>query len=228
MKYTDAVAVVSGGMDSITMLYMLVDAGYTPHIVSFDYGQKHAFRELHMAAWHASYLELPHLKIPMGNIGSHLRSALTQRDADVPEGHYAAENMKATVVPNRNMIMMSIAAGIMISDTAHMLGVGVHAGDHAIYPDCRPEFIVHMETTLKVANEGFISPEFQIFAPFVNLGKHDIVTIGSKLGVKYDYTWSCYKGGTHHCGKCGTCVERKEAFDLAGVKDPTKYEEAQV
>jgi 7-cyano-7-deazaguanine synthase len=224
----DAVAVVSGGMDSVTMLYMLVDQGLAPRVVSFNYGQKHAGPELAMARYHADLLKLPHNIIDLFSLQNVLKSALTDPAVEVPEGHYAADNMKATVVPNRNMIMMSIAAGILISDTSHILGVGVHAGDHAVYPDCRPEYIVHMETTLKVANEGFIRSDFQIFAPFVNIGKHDIVTIGSKLGVDYDYTWSCYKGGSHHCGKCGTCVERKEAFVLANVQDPTEYEEASV
>ena len=226
MKHlNDAVAVVSGGMDSVTMLYWLMSIGRHPHVISFDYGQKHV-QELDMACYHADMYNLDHTVVPMKHLGDFLNSALTSDDQEVPEGHYAADNMKATVVPNRNMIMMSIAAGLAVSEGAVLLGVGVHAGDHAVYPDCRPEFIVHMETTLKVANEGFIHPNFGIAAPFVSLSKADIVRIGADLRVDFSHTWSCYKGGAKHCGKCGTCVERIEAFQLAGVEDPTTYEEA--
>lgn len=144
-------------MDSITLLYWMIDMDYSPHVVSFDYGQKHV-KELEMARYHAERLNIGHTIVEMKHLGDVLDSALTTSSVDVPEGHYAADNMKATVVPNRNMIMMSIAAGIVISLKGDALGVGVHAGDHAIYPDCRPEFIVHMETTLRIANEGFISP----------------------------------------------------------------------
>lgn len=224
-RLSDSVAVVSGGMDSVTMLYLMRQRHMTPHIVSFDYGQKHV-KELECATYHADFLGLKHTVIPMKHLGDFLNSALTDGEQDVPEGHYAAENMKATVVPNRNMIMMSIAAGIAVSEHAWTLGVGMHAGDHAVYPDCRPEFVVHMETTLRVANQGFINPDFQIFSPFINATKADIVRIGSKLHtyLNYSKTWSCYKGGELHCGKCGTCVERKEAFYDAGVEDPTTYE----
>jgi 7-cyano-7-deazaguanine synthase len=224
-RLSDSVAVVSGGMDSVTMLYLMVQRLCIPHVVSFDYGQKHV-KELECAAYHADLLGLRHTVVPMKHLGDFLNSALTDSETDVPEGHYAAENMKATVVPNRNMIMMSIAAGIAVSEKAAYLGVGMHAGDHAVYPDCRPEFVVHMETTLKIANDGFIHPNFQIFSPFINSTKGDIVTVGMNLKtfLNYGKTWSCYKGGELHCGKCGTCVERKEAFQLACYDDPTQYE----
>lgn len=213
------------------MLYLMYSEGMTPHVVSFDYGQKHV-KELEMAAHHALRLNLEHTVVPMKHLGDFLNSALTNPETDVPEGHYAADSMKATVVPNRNMIMMSIAAGICVSIKGQMLGVGVHAGDHFVYPDCRPEFIVHMETTLKIANKGFIDDGFEIYAPFVNMGKQAIVSAAeairanssdATLHLDYTKTWSCYKGLDLHCGRCGTCVERREAFQLANVLDPTEY-----
>src|SRR5882724_1512458 len=219
----DSVAVVSGGMDSVTLLYWMMEFDYTPHVISFDYGQKHV-KELEMANYHATHLGLLHTIVPLTGLNTLLKSALTSSEEEVPEGHYAADNMKATVVPNRNMIMMSIAAGLLISEHGDTLAVGVHAGDHQISPDCRPEFIVHMETTLKLANSGFLDPHFQIVAPFVYMGKHDIAAIGKDFNVDYSKTWSCYKGQSLHCGRCGTCVERKEAFDLAKMQDPTAYE----
>jgi 7-cyano-7-deazaguanine synthase len=223
----NAVAVVSGGMDSVTMLHWLLEWDYHPHVISFDYGQKHV-KELEFAAYWAQQYELDHTIVPMRHLGDFLHSALTDSETEVPEGHYAADNMKATVVPNRNMIMMSIAAGLCVSEGASVLGVGVHAGDHAVYPDCRPEFIVHMETTLKVANQGFIKPGFTIAAPFINVSKTDIAIMGQDLHVDWSKTWSCYKGGELHCGKCGTCVERREAFAQAGIVDPTTYETSDV
>jgi len=132
--------------------------------------------------------------------------------------------MKLTVVPNRNMIMYSVAIGYAVNIKAKAIYVGVHSGDHAIYPDCRPEFIDFLDKIAKSANEGFIEEDFQVKAPFVFKSKADIARIGTELGVPYELTWSCYKGGDKHCGKCGTCVERKEAFELAGITDPTEYE----
>jgi 7-cyano-7-deazaguanine synthase len=141
---------------------------------------------------------------------------------DVPEGHYEAESMKATVVPNRNAIMISIAYGHAVSIGAETVGVGVHAGDHAIYPDCRAQFIDMLSSTLQVGNDS----DLRIYAPFIDKTKSDIVKYGTALGVPFDLTWSCYKGLEKHCGRCGTCVERKEAFQLAGVNDPTEYDYA--
>lgn len=227
IRPVDSVAVVSGGMDSVTMLYMLAKNDRHPLVLSFDYGQKHV-KELELASWHAARLGLTHRVIRLRDVSGLLGSSALVGGEDVPEGHYAAENMKATVVPNRNMMMISIAAAAVINCKGDLLGVGVHAGDHAIYPDCRPEFIYHVEQTLRIANEGFISPLFQLFAPFVQVGKHDIVRFGTELGVDYSKTWSCYKGQDLHCGKCGTCVERKEAFELAKVEDPTEYETNEV
>jgi len=145
----------------------------------------------------------------------------------VPEGHYAAESMKATVVPNRNMIMLSIAAGVALANGYERIATAVHAGDHAIYPDCRPEFIDDMGACLETATEGFWGPheESPLYAPYINKSKADIVRIGDGVGVDWTKTWSCYVGEESHCGRCGTCVERKEAFRLAGVEDPTPYKD---
>jgi 7-cyano-7-deazaguanine synthase len=220
-----SVAIVSGGMDSVTMLYVLASAGYTPIVLSFDYGQKHK-KELGFAEWHAGQLGLRHMAINLGGITDLLGSSALVGTSEVPEGHYADETMKATVVPNRNMIMISIAAAAVIHFKARVLGLGVHAGDHPVYPDCRPDFVYQMERVLHIANQGFIDPGFQMFTPFLYVGKQDIVMLGDQLGVPWANTWSCYKGGELHCGKCGTCVERKEAFDLAMVIDPTEYEDA--
>lgn len=225
-KRPEVVVVLSGGMDSATLLY-LINQGYDPICITFDYGQRH-YREIEYAESLANKLSASWMLYNMQDYGSVARSALTDYDQQVPEGHYAADNMKKTVVPNRNMTMLSIATAMAISNKAVGVATGVHAGDHAIYPDCRLEFIVHMESTVKIANEGFIDPKFQIMAPFLNITKADIVTMGTQFEVPYDKTWSCYKGNLKHCGKCGTCVERKEAFYIANVPDPTEYEETGV
>ena len=219
------VVVLSGGMDSATALYKAKADGYEIYAISFDYGQKHN-KELDYASKLATKIGVKEHKIVDLTCIKDLvsESALTNDKIAVPEGHYAANNMKLTVVPNRNMIMYSIAAGYAVSLKAQALYVGVHAGDHFIYPDCRPQFIFGLDGLVRVANEGFIDTNFQIVAPFLYIAKTDIVKIGVELKVPYELTWSCYKGGETHCGKCGTCVERKEAFELAGVEDPTVYE----
>ena len=219
-----AVVVLSGGMDSATALYKAINDGYEVFAVSFDYGQRHK-KELEYAKELCQNAGVSQKTVDLTNITELIsNSALTNPDIEVPEGHYAQDNMKITVVPNRNMIMYSIAIGYAVNIGASAIYVGVHAGDHAVYPDCRPEFVSELDRIAMVANEGFIKPEFKVIAPFVNITKADIAKIGSELGLPYELTWSCYKGGEIHCGKCGTCVERKEAFELAGVKDPTIYE----
>jgi 7-cyano-7-deazaguanine synthase len=221
---TKGVAIVSGGMDSVTLAYMLSETTDELLLLSFDYGQRHR-KELQYARVCANRLAVGHQIVPMAFMADLLHgSALTTGDVDVPEGHYEAESMKATVVPNRNMIMLSIAVGVAIAERADFVATGVHAGDHYIYPDCRPAFINSINQTAQIATEGFKRPGFSIDAPFVTIGKHDIVKLGATLNVPYEDTWSCYKGGYYHCGVCGTCVERKEAFSLAGVKDPTEYD----
>lgn len=219
------VAVVSGGMDSITMLYHLHDIDPDVKVLSFNYGQKHK-KELDFVQFHVDNLgSLDWKVIDLSSISQLLTKSALVGDRDVPEGHYEAESMKQTVVPNRNMIMASIAAAACINEGGWLLGLGVHAGDHHIYPDCRESFIQSLEATLKIANEGFIHQQFQIFAPWVHVPKQEIARIGrERYNIDYTETWSCYKGGELHCGKCGTCVERKEAFFLAKLFDPTEYE----
>ena len=220
-----AVVVLSGGMDSATALYQAKADGFNVYAISFDYGQRHK-KELDFAKLLANKAgAIEHHIVDLTSITKLIsNSSLTNKEIDVPEGHYAAENMKLTVVPNRNMIMYAVAVGYAVNIKAKAMYVGVHAGDHAIYPDCRPEFIESLDVIAKIANEGFIEKDFQVKAPFVHKTKADIAKLGSQLGVPYELTWSCYKGGNKHCGKCGTCVERKEAFQLAGVIDPTQYD----
>lgn len=220
------IAVVSGGMDSVAMLYKLVRGyGDLPDVVSFDYGQKH-WKEIEYAQQICLLLRLRHDIIDFRDLGRQLSSSLTTDGIHVPDGHYAEESMKATVVPNRNMIMASVAAGIAISRDMQFIAFGVHAGDHFIYPDCRPAFFSSLRSTLMTANQGFIDNDFRVFTPWINMSKADIVTEGQRYGVPWHMTWSCYKGGALHCGKCGTCTERIEAFQLAGVEDPTIYEKS--
>lgn len=217
------VAIVSGGMDSVTLGYLLREQGHKLHLISFDYGQRHR-KELDYARRCAERLSAQYHSIDLQNLSILLGgSALTDSDVAVPDGHYAEETMKITVVPNRNAIMLSIAAGYAVSVGAKGIAAAIHAGDHFIYPDCRPEFAQAFEHMVKLATEGFSDPEFRFLTPFINKSKAEIVTIGTRLGVPFEDTWSCYKGLEFHCGTCGTCVERKEAFLLAGVIDPTKY-----
>lgn len=218
-----AIAVVSGGMDSVTLAYLLKSEGYTLHLLSFDYGQRHR-KELRFARLCAERLGAQHSLVDLSILTPFLKGSALTDDIAVPEGHYAAPTMKLTVVPNRNAIMLSIAYGIAVAESASVVATGVHAGDHPIYPDCRTEFITAFDAMQKIATDGYAQPDLQLYAPFVTIGKHDIATIGTRLGVPYGDTWSCYKGGDLHCGRCGTCVERRESFALAGVDDPTLYE----
>lgn len=224
---TACVAIVSGGMDSVTLCYDLQYRGFDVHGLSFNYGQRHK-KELDFATrLRSEQVLIEHTIVDLSNINGLLAgSALSSPDVEVPDGLYNEDSMKLTVVPNRNMIMLAIAGGYAVSRQLDFVATGVHAGDHFIYPDCRPEFISAMNKALLVANHGFAAwDNIALIAPYSRMGKHDIVTVGSKIGVPYSDTWSCYKGGTHHCGRCGTCTERKEAFRLAQVIDPTVYED---
>lgn len=214
------VAIVSGGLDSITMLYLLKDQGNEVLALSVDYGQRHS-KELEFAKWHCDQLGIEHQIADLRGI-THLLAGSSQTSSEiaVPEGHYAEESMKQTVVPNRNMIMLAVAAGWAISRKFDYVAFGAHSGDHAIYPDCRPEF----RTALGVALRQADWHQVKLIAPFLDTDKEGIAIIATKLGVDETRTWSCYKGGEIHCGKCGTCVERIEAFTLAGIPDHTEYE----
>ena len=216
----DSVIIVSGGLDSITLLY---DKAETIALaVSFDYGQNHGTKELPFAAHHCRKLGIPHITIPLSFMHRYFKSSLLDGAEAIPEGHYAEENMKSTVVPFRNGIMLAIATGIAESHGLTRVYIANHGGDHTIYPDCRPDFIQAMDGAATAGT--FVN--VRIEAPYTNITKADIVCRGTALGVDYSKTWSCYKGSDVHCGKCGTCVERKEAFLEAGVKDPTEYEPA--
>ena len=221
---TAAVVTVSGGLDSVTLAHLLAADGLELTLVSFDYGQRH-LRELDFARACAERLGAPHHVVDLRSAGALLSgSALTDDAVEVPDGHYTDESMKATVVPNRNAIFLSVAVGLAVASGAEVVAVAVHAGDHPIYPDCRPEFVHAFEKAARVGNEGFGHPAMRVEAPFLHLDKVDIVKRGAALGVPFAETWSCYRGGERHCGRCGTCVERREAFELAGVPDPTAYE----
>jgi 7-cyano-7-deazaguanine synthase len=211
-----AVCVLSGGMDSTTLLYMLIANGYETYAISFDYGQRHR-KELEYAARTCAKLGVEHKVVDISAIQEVIgTSALTSEAIEVPDGHYEDESMKITVVPNRNMIMFAIAAGWAVAIEAERIGVAVHAGDHAIYPDCREEFIVPFAEAVKRGNYH----QVETYAPFLHASKTEIARIGLGLGIDYEAdTWSCYKGGAEPCGTCGTCVERAEALAAARSKE---------
>ena len=210
-----AVLIYSGGLDSTTLLYEYRDS--IALAVSFNYGSKHNARELEFAAIHCKKLGIKHLIIPLEFMGSYFKSSLLEGGGDIPEGSYADENMKSTVVPFRNGIMLSIAAGLAESYELDAVMLANHGGDHAIYPDCRPEFIDAMAAAVEAGTYNGV----KVVSPYCNITKRDIALRGKAIGIDYSLTYSCYKGGEKHCGKCGTCMERKEA--LEGF-DPTEYE----
>jgi 7-cyano-7-deazaguanine synthase len=224
MAKEKVVAIVSGGLDSVTMAYELAHRNYEIILISYNYGQRHK-KEILYAKKCAENLGVQHHIVDLQALSNLLGgSSLTSEEISVPDGHYAEESMRITVVPNRNAIMINIATALAVSMKCNYVATGVHGGDHYIYPDCRPEFISAQTEALRLANAGFISDEFEVLAPFVNISKDGIVKIGEAIGVPWLETWSCYKGGEIHCGSCGTCFERREAFALAGVHDPTNYE----
>jgi 7-cyano-7-deazaguanine synthase len=218
-----AVAIVSGGMDSVTLAYLLSSEGFSLHLLSVNYGQRH-LKELEYAKVCAQRLDAKFDVVDLSSMGRLLKGSALTDDIPVPHGHYAAPNMAITVVPNRNAILLSIAYGVAVAEGAEVVATGVHAGDHFVYPDCRPEFIKAFQEMQKQAVEGFGDESLKLYAPFVEWSKADIVATGARLGVPYADTWSCYEGGEVHCGECGTCVERRESFQLARVQDPTIYE----
>lgn len=219
-KKRNVVVLTSGGMDSAALLhYHLLHCRDNVRAIAFDYGQRHV-REIAMAQYQAEQAGVPITIVNLRDLAQVLPgSSQTDLSVDVPEGHYTEESMKATVVPNRNMILLAIAIGHAIAHKCDSVSYAAHAGDHAIYPDCRPEFAKQMARVAGLCDWTKI----KLLRPFVKMTKAEIVQLG--LVKDYHNTWSCYKGGLRHCGKCGTCVERREAFQLAGITDPTEYEE---
>jgi 7-cyano-7-deazaguanine synthase len=213
------VVLLSGGMDSVTAFYDARQAHEVVGAVSFHYGSKHNDREIFFAAQHAVRCGVPHSVIPLAFVGDLFKSDLLQSGGEIPRGHYEEQTMKKTVVPFRNGIMLSIAAGYAESLEAQGLVIAAHAGDHAIYPDCREDFMGAMGEAIRLGTYA----QVELLRPFIAMTKADIAARGAQLGVDYSRTWSCYVGGDVHCGECGTCVERREAFLLAGVPDPTQY-----
>lgn len=216
------IVVCSGGLDSVSLAHRIAAEHELLGLISFDYGQRHR-KELDYAAACAKRLGVFHEIIDMRGIGSRLTGSALTDDVDVPDGHYAEETMRITVVPNRNAIMLAIAFGVAAAREADAVAIAVHGGDHFIYPDCRPGFIDAFQAMQDRALDGYAS--VKLLAPYVRESKAEIVKDGAAHGTPFAETWSCYKGGALHCGRCGTCVERREAFHLAGVADPTEYED---
>lgn len=215
----DSVIILSGGMDSVTLLHEYKDR--IGLAVTFDYGSNHAEKEIECAKYHCELLGVAHIIIPLAFIKEYFKSSLLEGGDAIPDGHYADENMKSTVVPFRNGIMLAIACGIAESSGFNTVMIANHSGDHAIYPDCRETFIDSMSEAMSYGTYEHV----RIFAPYTGITKTDIAVRGRGLGIDYTTTWSCYKGGEHHCGTCGTCVERREAMRDAGIDDKTIYEQ---
>ncbi len=218
-KRTKVIVLVSGGMDSVTALYQGAKDHEVIAGVSFDYGSKHNDKEIPLAQWHCEVLGVPHEVIQLDFINRLFKSNLLQSGGSIPEGHYEEANMKQTVVPFRNGIMLAVAAGLAESLEVRGLVIAAHAGDHAIYPDCREDFMTAIGDAIRLGTYAQVEP----IRPFIAMTKAEIAARGHELGVDFSKTWSCYVGGDMHCGRCGTCVERREAFALAGIEDPTQY-----
>jgi 7-cyano-7-deazaguanine synthase len=213
------VVLLSGGMDSVTAFYEVKREQEIVAALSFDYGSKHNVREIPFARMHAERAGIPHLTIDLAFMNECFASDLLKSGGEIPDGHYAEANMKRTVVPFRNGIMLAVACGFAESVDAEALAIAAHSGDHAIYPDCREPFMQGMATAME---EGTYA-RIRLLRPFIAMDKTAIARRGIELGIDFSETWSCYKGGEIHCGTCGTCVERREAFILAGIPDPTTY-----
>jgi 7-cyano-7-deazaguanine synthase len=217
-----ACVLLSGGMDSVAALYQVLASHEIVACLSFDYGSKHNAREIPFAQLHAKRNGIAHHTISLDFMDRLFKSDLLRSGGEIPDGHYAEETMKQTVVPFRNGIMLAIATGYAESVGARGLVIAAHSGDHAIYPDCRESFMEGMATAMREGTYEHI----ELLRPFIATDKAGIARRGEELGINFAETWSCYKGGDIHCGTCGTCVERREAFVLAGLPDPTKYEQA--
>ena len=215
----DSVIIASGGMDSITLLYDKKNEIALG--ISFNYGSNHNAKEIPLAEMHCRRLGIKHITINLDFMGQYFKSSLLEGGEAIPEGNYADENMKSTVVPFRNGIMLSIAIGIAESNNLKKVLIANHGGDHTIYPDCRPEFIKAIDAAAYAGT--FVNAIVE--APYTHIRTGDIARFGKRLGLDYAETWSCYKGADKHCGRCGTCIERKEALTEAGIDDTTEYEE---
>ena len=213
------VVIYSGGMDSYTVLNKAIRSGYDVYALSFNYGQRHV-KELEVAANVCAKLDVHHKVVDISAINQLIGGSSLTDDIEVPEGHYEEESMKSTVVPNRNMILLSLAVGYAVSLEANKVFYGAHSGDHAIYPDCRPEFVKKMDDVCRIANYEAV----EIVCPYLNNTKIEILTDGLNMGLDYSNTWTCYNGREHACGKCGACQERLEAFSLNNANDPLSYE----
>ncbi len=214
-----AVVIYSGGMDSFTILNKAYKEGYELYALTFDYGQKHS-KEIAYATRVCEELGINHRIIDITAINQLLQSSSLTSSIEIPEGHYADDNMKSTMVPNRNMILLSLAIGYAIDIGASKVFYGAHSGDHAIYPDCRPEFVHAMNNVAKIANYEPV----EIVTPYLSGDKITILKDGLAMGLDYGKSWTCYNGREKACGKCGSCVERLEAFELNNAADPLEYE----
>ncbi len=214
----DSILILSGGMDSTTLLYDYKDR--IALALTFDYGSKHNAREIPFARLHCQRLGIEHIVIHLDFINQYFESSLLLSGTDIPEGNYDDQNMRSTVVPFRNGIMLSIAVGMAESRGLKVVMMANHGGDHAIYPDCRPDFVSAFDAAAHAGTYIGVS----LFSPYTHLTKADIARRGKLLGIDYSETWSCYKGGEHHCGLCGTCTERRQALNEAGITDTTHYE----
>jgi len=213
------VVIYSGGMDSFTVLNRALKDGKEVYALSFDYGQRHV-KELEYASSVCKSLNIKHKVIDISAINQLLAGSSLTDNIEIPEGHYEADNMKSTIVPNRNMILLSLAVGYAVSVGAAQVYYGAHSGDHAIYPDCRPEFVQKMNDVCQIANYESV----EIFSPYLNVNKTAILTDGISMGLDYSNTWTCYNGREKACGKCVACQERLEAFHDNNITDPIAYE----
>lgn len=213
----DSVIILSGGMDSVTLLHY--QKSRIALAVSFDYGSNHNAREIECAKWQCKVLGIEHIVIPLEFMSRYFKSSLLSGADDIPKGEYDVENMKSTVVPFRNGIMLSVACGMAESRGLKYVMMANHGGDHSIYPDCRPDFTKAMSEAMRYGTYEGVT----LLDPFTFKTKSDIAVIGKELGIDYSHTYSCYCGEEIHCGECGTCRERKKAFADAGISDPTSY-----
>ena len=218
------VVLLSGGIDSVTALYDANERYDVMAAISFDYGSKHNHRELPFAGLQCGRLGVEHRIVELGFVAREFRSSLLKSGTDIPEDPYDEQSMRTTVVPFRNGVMLSIATGFAASRGAQAVVIGAHSGDHAIYPDCREEFMKRMAAAMQAGTYA----QIDLLRPFVDYSKAQIITRGAELGIDFAQTWSCYKGGKIHCGVCGTCRERRAAFDQAGMADPTEYADCEL